>query len=198
MAATAQVSGAEWYAQGERYLEASDLTRAEQYFVSAMRQGHDTEACVRALLITTLRASRLRSALLYAEPELQARPGNVALRGLVASIHMALGDFAAAERELRRALLLDERRPENHYLLALVLAHRGQRVRGQAGGETNHEASEPASQLMPEPAPESAPESVQAFRRYLELAPAGLHADEARAVLREHARASSISLPRPL
>ncbi len=153
-------SAAELYRAGEHFLAASDLTRAEQYFASALRQGYDSEACTRALITTTLRASRLRSALLYAEPALLARPGDVPLRVLVATILLALGEAGEAERELRRALSLEETRPEAHYLLALVLGRR-------AGAQQ---------------------ERLGAFARYLELAPAGPHAEEARAALREAAR----------
>lgn len=165
--AGSSMSGAELYQAGQYFLEVSDLTRAEQYFASAMRQGYDSEQCVRALITTTVRASRLRSALVYAEPALLARPRDVPLRILVASILLALGEESRAERELRRALAVEETRPEAHYMLALALARRDGTDR----------------------------ERLSAYARYLELAPAGLHVEEARAALRESESGLPVLLP---
>jgi Tfp pilus assembly protein PilF len=151
------LSGAELYRTGCAYLASGDYTRAEQYLASALRAGHDAPETMRALLSATVRGSRLRSALSYAEPYLVAHPRDVALRQLVASIHLALGQLTLAERELAQVLRMDEARPEAHYLLAVVLERRG------------------------------APERLTALARYLELAPDGPHAEEARAALEAHA-----------
>jgi Flp pilus assembly protein TadD len=151
------LSGVELYAAGMRFLAASDLTRAEQYLASAMHADFDEHACVRALLETTVRASRLRSAVRYAEPFLMRHPSELALRQLVATLHLVLGELAAAEKELRKVLARSETQAEAHYLLALVLERRGGEI------------------------------SVRrhALQRYLELAPGGKHAEEARAGLLE-------------
>ena len=150
------LSAAELFDAGKRFLAASDLVRAEQYLASALGQGFDERACVPALLEATLRGSRLRSALSYAEPALIHHPNDRKLRQLVAAIHLVLGDLKTAEQNLRKVLASNDDQPESHYLLALVL--------GRRNGE-----------------PE---ERTRAWQRYLELAPEGRHADEARAALR--------------
>jgi predicted Zn-dependent protease len=142
---------------GMHFLGRSDLIRAEQYLASAMRLGFDERACVNALLDATLRASRLRSALTYAEPTLVRHPNDAPLRQLVATIHLVLGELPAAERELRKVLRLRETQAEAHYLLALVLAR---------SGAEGHLRRAP-------------------LQRYLELAPNGVHAEEARSGLLE-------------
>jgi predicted Zn-dependent protease len=143
------------YRTGVALLTRGDLTRAEQYLASALRAGHDERLTMQALLVTTVRASRLRSALTYATPYLAAHPRELALRQLVAAILLALGEEARAEHELTRVLSLEEESPEAHYLLALVLSRRGAT----------------AEQTRPH------------LARYLELAPTGIHAEEARAEL---------------
>ena len=122
-----------------------------------MRMGFDEQACVKALLAATLRASRLRSALSYAEPVLVRHPSDVLLRQLVATIHLVLGELPAAERELRKVLALRDTQAEAHYLLALVLARSGR----------------------------DGPLRRPSLQRYLELAPGGVHAEEARSELLE-------------
>ena len=151
------LSAAELFDAGKRFLAASDLVRAEQYLASALGQGFDERACVPPLLEATVRGSRLRSALSYAEPALIRHQNDRALRQLVAAIHLVLGDLKTAEQNLRKALAITDDQAESHYLLALVL--------GRRNGE-----------------PE---ERVHAWQRYLELAPEGPHAEEARAALRE-------------
>jgi pilus assembly protein CpaC len=166
-AAKPALSAFELYDAGTRYLAASDLVRAEQYLASALGQGFDERSCVRALLEATVRGSRFRSALSYAEPALVQHPGDRTLRQLVAAIHLVLGELPAAEQELRRLLASEDTQPEPHYLFALVLTRRG---------------INPA-------------ERHQAWRRYLELAPTGRHAEEARAALLEGEPASVETLP---
>lgn len=151
------LGGAELYAAGMGFLAGSDLVRAEQYLASAMRAGFDEQACVKGLLEATLRASRLRSALTYAEPALVRRPSDTLLRQLVATIHLVLGELPEAERELRKVLARRETQAEAHYLLALVLA--------RAGAEGQRR--------------------LPFLQRYLELAPTGVHAEEVRSALLE-------------
>jgi tetratricopeptide (TPR) repeat protein len=140
------------YRAGISALDRGDLTRAEQYFSSALHAGYDARASVRALLKATVRASRLRSALLYATPYLLTHPRDVGLRQLVACLHFALGQLPQAEAELTRALAVQEESPEAHYLLALVLARSG----ADSARSRSH------------------------WARYLALSPAGPHAEEAR------------------
>jgi predicted Zn-dependent protease len=162
-----QAAAAELYRAGLSYLRRADLTRAEQYFASALAGGHDAELCLKALMLTTVRASRLRSALTYAWPALQEHPGDVPLRLLVATLLLALEELVPAERELARALALDAESPEAHYLLALVRRRRG---------------ASPTEQRLP-------------LARYLELAPRGSHAEEVRDLLREALDEEAVGAP---
>jgi len=150
-----RAQAAELFAQGNALAAVGDLTRAEQYLATALRQGHDPERTMRALLSVCLRASRLRSALAYAAPHLQAHPGDITLRQLVASIELALGDARSAERDLRRVLAQDRDAADARFLLATILQ--------QAQG--------------------SEAEAAEHFAHYVALRPDGSHAEEARASL---------------
>jgi tetratricopeptide (TPR) repeat protein len=145
----------ELFEQGVSFAREGDFTRAEQYLALALREGHDADRTLRVLLAVCVRASRLRSALLYATPHLTAHPQDWALRQLVASVHLALGDHVSARRELERVIAQRPNAAEAHFLLALIFM----RV-----DERSHEAR-------------------AHFARYLALAPQGAHADEARAAL---------------
>jgi predicted Zn-dependent protease len=150
----------ELYRSGVLLLEQGELTRAEQYLASALRAGHDPATTMRAQLTATILASRLRSALTYAEPYLVEHPRDVALRQLVGSLYLALGELARAEQELAVVLRLNDESAEAHYLMAVVLERRS----GFTARRNAH------------------------FARYLALAPAGNHAEEARAALEQDAR----------
>jgi predicted Zn-dependent protease len=145
------------YDQGLALARAGDLTRAEQYLASAQRLGHDEQASTRALVSVCVRASRLRSALSYAEAHLVAHPGDHALRKLSGTLYWALGEPAAAERALTRALSVAPDDADAHFLLGVVLGAHGAR----------------------------AGEAAEHYARYLALSPTGKHAEEAREALRE-------------
>lgn len=156
--------GESLYRAGAQLLREGDLTRAEQYLSSALRAGYDADAVIKALMTACIRAGRLRSALSYAEPHVADHPEQLALRLLVASLHLGLENFAHGERELSFVLRVAEANPEAHYLMALLLLKQG-----------------------------GAPAAVHGhFRRYLELAPRGAHADEAHSALQ-----SELSPTRP-
>lgn len=144
------------YRSGMELLQAGDLTRAEQYLAAALRAGHEPRATIKGLMATCIAAGRLRSALGYAEPFLADHPDQAALRMLVASLHYGLGNYARSEHVLLALFSAPQVPAEAHYMMALLLTSQG--------------ARQPAvnSHLL----------------RYLELAPAGPHAGEARAVIR--------------
>jgi Flp pilus assembly protein TadD len=146
---------AQLFRDGSALSAAGDLTRAEQYLATALREGHDPERTMRALLSVCVRASRLRSALVYAAPYLMAHPHDGRLRQLVASIQLALGDLPAAERELKRVVAHDANAAEAQFLLASILQ------------QYPHREMEAAAH----------------FARYVALRPEGVHAEEARASL---------------
>jgi Flp pilus assembly protein TadD len=129
---------------------AGDTLRAEQYALLAMRQGFPEEQAIVPLVQACLASSRLRAALVYAEPFLREHPEDVRLRYLVATVQLGLGHAAAAERELQR---VSSRRPElaETYYLGGVIAR-------DAFGDLA--------------------EARTRFERYLALAPHGEHAPE--------------------
>ncbi len=153
--AEASAHAAQLFKEGSALSAAGDLTRAEQYLATALREGHDAERCMRALLAVCVRASRLRSALSYAAPYLMAHPNDVPLRQLVASIHLALGEVRTAERELKRVLLLAPDAAEAQFVLATI-----------------------AQQY-----PDRESETAGYFAGYVALRPGGVHAEEARGAL---------------
>jgi tetratricopeptide (TPR) repeat protein len=147
------VEAAELYRRGRILAEQEDYVRAEQYLVAAIERGHSEDEVMPHLIASCVRSSRLSAALRYAEPYLEHNPGAWSLRLLVASIYMGLEQSDAAESQLGRVVL---DRPEDataHYLLAVIARD----VRRDADRTVRH------------------------FQRYLELAPGGEHADEARA-----------------
>lgn len=156
---------AQLFKEGSALAQAGDLTRAEQYLATALREGHEPDRTMRVLLSVCVRASRLRSALVYAAPYLMAHPHDVQLRQLVASIQLALGEVRSAERELRRVVSIDPEAAEARFLLATILEQY------------------PGREL----------ESAEHFAKYVALRPQGVHAEEANASL-ELARAQTDAL----
>ena len=152
--------GAAAFAHARARLVAGDTLRAEQYALLAMRQGYPEERVIVTLVQACLASSRLRAALVYAEPFLRRHPEHVRLRYLVATVQLGLGHATAAERELQR---VSARRPElaeAHYLGGVI-----------------------ARDAFDDPA-----EARTRFERYLALAPHGEHAPELLAWLSEQAQ----------
>lgn len=151
-----EVPAEDLFIQGVVLAQRGDLVRAEQYLASALDRGHPENRVMPVLLRVLVAASRLRVALDYAVPYLERNPDDWALRYLVASIHLGMGNAALARRELERVVETAPDQADPHYLLGIVL-------RDEMGDPTAAEAH---------------------FRRYLELAPEGGHADEVRDALR--------------
>ena len=156
------------YQRGVRLGQAGDFVRAEQYLSAAIERGFSEDRAMPPLLDACLRASRLVAALGYAQPYLTRHPEQWALRLVVASIHMGLGQPEEARSELERVLhdTPDAPPPQAHYFLAVL--HRD--AFDDADGARTH------------------------FRRYLELEPEGSHAEEARSSVLEPAG----GLPQPI
>lgn len=151
---------ANWFErQGRKAAASGDTVRAEQYLAAALDKGGDASRLLPLLLKVTLSASRLRSALNYAEPQLLLRPSDFRLRLLVATIRFALGQYEDAHHELRRLVLHSPELSAGYYLLGLI--------------EADHF--------------ENAPAAREHFLTYLRLAPHGRHAAEVRARLSEMA-----------
>lgn len=148
----ARVPGEFLYEAGVTLARRGEWLRAEQYLTASIARGYPEEEVVPWLVEVCVRDSRYRSALLYAHPYLRRQPQDWRMRLLVASVHLGLEEPDAAERELSRALQQAPDAPEAHYLMAIV--HRD--GKGDPGAAVEH------------------------FQRYLQLAPSGDHAAEAR------------------
>jgi Flp pilus assembly protein TadD len=153
----------ELFELGQVFAVRGDLMRAEQYLLSAQEAGFPEERVLPALIRVFVGASRFRDALAHAEPALARRPDDTRLRTLVASLRIALDDEEGALRELERVIAQAPAEAFPHYLLAVL--HRD-RI-------------------------EDPMRAQEHFERYLELDPAGPHAEEARAFARSHAMPQS-------
>jgi tetratricopeptide (TPR) repeat protein len=136
-----------------------DLTRAEQYLVSAIKAGADERKVIQPLLVACITDQRFPAALEYAEQYLYRHPNDLDVRFVAGSIHAVLG-----EPEKARVLLesVTRGRPESaeaHYALATVL-----RQGGDAAEADRHDIE------------------------YLRLNPEGAHAAQARARLTQGAQ----------
>ena len=131
-----------------------DMTRAEQYFVAALRAGADAHQVVPRLIAVCVADGRYPVALDYAESHLRNHPDDVDVRYVAATLHAATGNAEEARRELRAVLALRPNVAEAHYALATLEKSRGEIMAADAE-----------------------------FREYLRLAPAGAHIEVARANL---------------
>jgi predicted Zn-dependent protease len=146
------------FESGMRHSREGDFVRAEQYLSSAIARGYQDPKAVETLISVCLSGSRYRAALEHARPQLMRQPKNQALRYLVASLSYATGDLPSARTDVEQVLQQDSDHPGAHYLIALLLLEDG----GPA---------------------ESAAARTH-FGRYLDLAPEGRYAMEARAKLK--------------
>lgn len=111
---------------GDAAAAIGDMTRAEQYFVAALKAGGEESRIVRRLLVVCVADQRYPAAAEYAEQYLRRHPLDVDLRFATASIQIAVGDTARA-RELLDAVLRE--RPnwaEAHYALAGLMRSQGE------------------------------------------------------------------------
>ena len=150
-----EASAEELFATGMASASGGDLVRAEQYLAAAGARGYDETKIIGPLVRVCVAASRLRQALLYAQPYLRTHPEDWRLRFVVATIHLGLESVADARRELDRVVLAAPEVPEPHFALATLLR---ERLHDDAAARPH-------------------------FERYLSLAPTGAHADEARVAL---------------
>jgi len=149
------VPAAELYRRGIALGEAGDLIRAEQYLAAAIDRGYPAEKALPPLMRVCLASSRLRAALSHAEPYLEQHPDAWSLRYLVASIQMGIGNVDDARSSLERVIQDAPDQPDAYFLLGVLL-------RDDVGDRAA---------------------AAERFERYIELAPRGQHASEARAAL---------------
>lgn len=146
---------------GRMHRKSGDATRAEQEFAAVLDNKRASEeqrkAALREIMATCIEAQRFRVAIDYAEPELRRHPNDVALLRLVASLAAAVGEGLKARDLYERVLAIAPSDAESELALARVLRDSF----ADRPGASEH------------------------FERYVQLAPNGPHAGEARAYLQE-------------
>lgn len=140
---------------GRNAAMSGDTVRAEQYLSAAIDRGYDHGKALPLLLRVCLSSSRLRAALTHAEPYLRDHPEDDPLRYIVAIVHMGLGKMDEARLDLTELLHHDGSNADAHLLLGILDS------RTDTASARDH------------------------FRSYLDLAPHGKHAGEARSRLAE-------------
>jgi hypothetical protein len=146
--------------RGRGFASVGDLTRAEQYLSAALDVGGDPAAILPDLLRACVVANRYRVAITYAAPWLERHPGDDKLRFVVAALRSSVGDGVGARADLERLVTDAPEDARMRFAYAMFL-------RDHLGD------------------PGSADEQ---FRAYLELAPDGPHAEQARSALRRTVR----------
>jgi tetratricopeptide (TPR) repeat protein len=142
-------------ARGRAFARVGDFTRAEQYFAAALDAGGNPDDVLPLLLKVCLAEQRYRSALAYAEPQLNKKPDDFRLRFVVGSLYAAIGEKDTAKKHLAKVAEEKPDYAEVHFAMGM-LALDGDGDRVTADGY---------------------------FREYLRLAPKGSHAEEARGYL---------------
>lgn len=140
--------------RGDSFAAVGDMTRAEQYFVAALRSGGEPARLVRRLIAVCVADGRYPVALEYAEEYLRKHPADVDVRYAAATLRIAIGDEKRGRQELELVLAEKPALGEAHYVLALLDKGNGDVMAADAQ-----------------------------FRAYLASAPDGEHAEVARANL---------------
>ena len=121
-----QESSAEMlFAKGRAAATIGDLTRAEQYFVAAIKTGGDERKIIKPLLVACITDQRFPVALEYAEQYLYRHPDDVDVRFVAASVHAVLGHADEAQKLLESVVRSRPESAEVHYALATVLYQGG-------------------------------------------------------------------------
>ncbi len=111
--------------QGLAYARRGDLVRAQQYLAAAQLKGFDPRIVVPELVKVCVAGSRLRAALLYAEPYLRRHPEDAGMSYVVGTIHIALGNIQRASEHLTGALRGNEIMVDAAFSLAVLAAKEG-------------------------------------------------------------------------
>lgn len=141
--------------RGKLFAALGDENRASQYFSAALDNGADTKKVLPLLLQSYIVSKRYRVAIDVGKNYLQKDPEDYHLRYLVGTLYAAIGDTSDARTQFEQVLVTKPEHAQAHYALAVLLR-------------------------------DSDNDWVKAdyhFRQYLELAPRGPHAEEARASL---------------
>ena len=120
------VPAGELRAKGLAYARRGDLTRAQQYLSAAQLKGFDETVVVPEIVKICVAASRLRAALLFAEPYLERHPQDAGMNYVVGTIHLALGNLRRASSHLNGALRPSAIMIDAAFSLALLAQDQGQ------------------------------------------------------------------------
>jgi len=139
---------------GDSFAAVGDMTRAEQYFVAALRSGGEPARLVRRLIAVCVADGRYPVALDYADEYLRKHPADVEVRYAAGTLRVATGDEKRAREELLQVLVAKPGFADAHYAIALLDKDKGDVMAADAQ-----------------------------FRAYLAVSPDGDHAEVARANL---------------
>jgi tetratricopeptide (TPR) repeat protein len=151
----AETTPARLIERGDVAAMGGDLTRAEQYYVAALRAGGDERVITTKLLLVCSTDERYPSAEDYGEDYLRKHPGDTEIRYAVATVYIARDELGEARTALEQVVAERPTMAEAHYALATVL-----RRQGDALVEADRE-----------------------MREYIRLEPAGQYSEAARASL---------------
>jgi tetratricopeptide (TPR) repeat protein len=115
----------ELVARGNAAAALGDLTRAEQYFVTALRAGADEQRILMRLLAVCVSDQRYAVAASYAEQYLYRHPGDALISHTAATLHLALGEHARARQLLEAVVAAQPQWPDPHFALASLLRDGG-------------------------------------------------------------------------
>lgn len=132
-----------------------DTLRAQQYLGAALRAGADETKVLPKLLVLYVSDGQYRVAIEHCEHYLRRHPNDQKVRLLLSTLHTAVGDHEGAISQYERVLAAAPNDAYAHFALASILHEQG----GASLRADEH------------------------FRTYLELAPNGEHAAEARGLL---------------
>jgi tetratricopeptide (TPR) repeat protein len=142
-------------ARGRAFAAMGDTTRAREYYDAALEAGGDDRVLTPLLLSVCVRDGRYRLAIEYAERHVRRHPHDARMRFVLGTLRAGVGESAAAESDLSKALAANPDNSDAHYAMAVLLRDQ----RGDLIGADEH------------------------FRAYLALAPEGEHSEEAKSSL---------------
>jgi tetratricopeptide (TPR) repeat protein len=111
--------------RGDAAASIGDLTRAEQYYVTAIKAGGDERVLTQKLLLVCVQDGRYPAAASYGEDYLRRHPDNTDIRYVVATIYIGLGELDRARRALEQVVSEQPSIAEAHYALGTVLRSQG-------------------------------------------------------------------------
>ncbi len=99
-----RIGAPELFELGLEYRRRGDFVRAEQYVSAALKRGYPEARALPVLIGACVASSRHRTALAWALPYLERRPGDWRLRYVVATLFLAVGDERRARSELEQVV----------------------------------------------------------------------------------------------